>query len=320
MALPRWFPFHLDKVSYWSRTVIVPLLVLMAQRPLARNRARRRRARVVRDAAGSGSSDWYNCNRTGAWASLLPRRRSRAAARARSCSRSAARALHRDGGDLGRRAAERRGRARRDLSRDGQLGDDVRRARLSGGSSGARHRARLAGKADGDPGRPAPIASPACRRCGTRRWPRHALLEAGGEAAEARDSGVGLAEGPPDPGRRRRLGGRRGRACGPAAGPSSIATTIIPMSTIPRSSCMAMDRADRERYRESDRARDRVDLRPAEQEWRLGLVRRGQRILLPEPHPVRRSRRAAGPADGRRLRALPVACWRSSATSRIIRG
>jgi squalene-hopene/tetraprenyl-beta-curcumene cyclase len=37
MLLPRWFPFHLDKVSYWSRTVIVPLLVLMALRPRARN-------------------------------------------------------------------------------------------------------------------------------------------------------------------------------------------------------------------------------------------------------------------------------------------
>src|SRR4051812_28061542 len=24
MLLPRWFPFHLDKISYWSRTVIVP--------------------------------------------------------------------------------------------------------------------------------------------------------------------------------------------------------------------------------------------------------------------------------------------------------
>jgi squalene-hopene/tetraprenyl-beta-curcumene cyclase len=28
MMLPRWFPFHLHKVSYWSRTVMVPLLVL----------------------------------------------------------------------------------------------------------------------------------------------------------------------------------------------------------------------------------------------------------------------------------------------------
>jgi squalene-hopene/tetraprenyl-beta-curcumene cyclase len=37
MLLPRWFPFHLDKVSYWSRTVIVPLLILMTLRPRARN-------------------------------------------------------------------------------------------------------------------------------------------------------------------------------------------------------------------------------------------------------------------------------------------
>lgn len=37
MTLPRWSPFHIDKVSYWSRTVIVPLLVVMAQRPAARN-------------------------------------------------------------------------------------------------------------------------------------------------------------------------------------------------------------------------------------------------------------------------------------------
>jgi squalene-hopene/tetraprenyl-beta-curcumene cyclase len=37
MHLPRWFPFHLSKISYWSRTVIVPLLVLMALKPQARN-------------------------------------------------------------------------------------------------------------------------------------------------------------------------------------------------------------------------------------------------------------------------------------------
>ncbi|KMQ80972.1 Squalene--hopene cyclase [Candidatus Burkholderia pumila] len=37
MRLPMWFPFHLSKVSYWARTVIVPLLVLNAKRPLARN-------------------------------------------------------------------------------------------------------------------------------------------------------------------------------------------------------------------------------------------------------------------------------------------
>ncbi|WP_424627091.1 squalene--hopene cyclase [Bradyrhizobium sp. SYSU BS000235] len=37
MLLPRWFPFHLTKMSYWARTVIVPLLVLMHKKPLARN-------------------------------------------------------------------------------------------------------------------------------------------------------------------------------------------------------------------------------------------------------------------------------------------
>ena len=37
MLLPRWFPFHLSKVSYWSRTVIAPLLILMALKPKARN-------------------------------------------------------------------------------------------------------------------------------------------------------------------------------------------------------------------------------------------------------------------------------------------
>ena len=35
--LPKWFPFHLDKVSYWSRTVIAPLLIVMANRPKAKN-------------------------------------------------------------------------------------------------------------------------------------------------------------------------------------------------------------------------------------------------------------------------------------------
>ncbi len=37
MLLPQWSPFHITKVSYWSRTVLVPLLVLMAVRPRARN-------------------------------------------------------------------------------------------------------------------------------------------------------------------------------------------------------------------------------------------------------------------------------------------
>ena len=34
MLLPKWFFFHLSKVSYWSRTVIVPLLILYAKKPV----------------------------------------------------------------------------------------------------------------------------------------------------------------------------------------------------------------------------------------------------------------------------------------------
>jgi squalene-hopene/tetraprenyl-beta-curcumene cyclase len=37
LLLPRWFPFHLSKVSYWSRTVMVPLFVLYTFKARARN-------------------------------------------------------------------------------------------------------------------------------------------------------------------------------------------------------------------------------------------------------------------------------------------
>ncbi|WP_046867894.1 squalene--hopene cyclase [Microvirga massiliensis] len=37
MLLPSWFPFHLSKISYWARTVLVPLMVLQALKPRARN-------------------------------------------------------------------------------------------------------------------------------------------------------------------------------------------------------------------------------------------------------------------------------------------
>ncbi|TMA86543.1 MAG: squalene--hopene cyclase [Deltaproteobacteria bacterium] len=37
MLLPRWFPFHLCKVSYWARTVMVPLFLLYTFKARARN-------------------------------------------------------------------------------------------------------------------------------------------------------------------------------------------------------------------------------------------------------------------------------------------
>jgi squalene-hopene/tetraprenyl-beta-curcumene cyclase len=77
MLLPKWFPFHIMKIAYWSRTVIVPLLVLLAYKPRARNpkgvridelfleppeRPGSRRARRSRTAGGSRSSAASTCS------------------------------------------------------------------------------------------------------------------------------------------------------------------------------------------------------------------------------------------------------------------
>ena len=37
MKFPNWFPFNIYKISYWSRTVLIPLLVIMNKRPIASN-------------------------------------------------------------------------------------------------------------------------------------------------------------------------------------------------------------------------------------------------------------------------------------------
>jgi len=37
MLFPSWFPFHLDKVAYWSRTVMVPLFILCSLKAKAKN-------------------------------------------------------------------------------------------------------------------------------------------------------------------------------------------------------------------------------------------------------------------------------------------
>ena len=76
ILLPRWFPIHLSKMSYWARTVIVPLLVLAAQQPRGAQSARhpcaascsspgvhggRRRARRIKAPVWSaffGALDW----------------------------------------------------------------------------------------------------------------------------------------------------------------------------------------------------------------------------------------------------------------------
>ena len=66
MLLPKWFPFHLSKVSYWSRTVIVPLVVLMALKPRAKNPRGIRIAELFRQPP-EAVRDWHT-NPTGRFA------------------------------------------------------------------------------------------------------------------------------------------------------------------------------------------------------------------------------------------------------------
>ena len=37
MHAPRWFPFHIFKISFWARDTLIPLMVLMALKPKAKN-------------------------------------------------------------------------------------------------------------------------------------------------------------------------------------------------------------------------------------------------------------------------------------------
>ena len=37
MLMPKWFPIHMGRFSYWSRTVIAPLLILATLKPMAKN-------------------------------------------------------------------------------------------------------------------------------------------------------------------------------------------------------------------------------------------------------------------------------------------
>ncbi len=57
MLLPMWSPFHLNKISYWARTTIVPLMVMAALKPLAKNPKGCRPRRVVPAGSQVGRND-----------------------------------------------------------------------------------------------------------------------------------------------------------------------------------------------------------------------------------------------------------------------
>ena len=135
MLLPKWFFFHLDKVSYWSRTVMVPLFILCTRKAQSQEPARRAHPRAVHDAPGAGD------------AIISATARSAADCSAGSCSlverigpldhRSADAARHARAGDAARRsmdarAPERGGRAGRDFPGHGQRGRGDDHPRLPG--------------------------------------------------------------------------------------------------------------------------------------------------------------------------------------------
>ena len=130
MLLPRWFPFHLDKVSYWARTVMVPLLVLQALKPRPANPRRVGIAELFA-APPETVREWPNgAHQALGGGQVLRRDRLAAEARRAFLPRVLAPPRDRRGRGFRDRAPQRRGRPWRDLSRHGERRPDVRRARL----------------------------------------------------------------------------------------------------------------------------------------------------------------------------------------------
>ena len=69
LLLPKWAPFHIDKVSYWSRTVMVPLMVLAALKPKARNPRRVNIAELF--VTPADEQGFYQTNSTGTFPGTL---------------------------------------------------------------------------------------------------------------------------------------------------------------------------------------------------------------------------------------------------------
>ena len=147
MLLPKWFPFHIDKISYWARTVIVPLLVLQALEAEGDQSARRHHRRAVPRGSAHGRRAAQGAAPEMELVPRLPRNRHRAARARAGHAERPAQARDRPVRRLGDRAAQRHRRARRDLPGDGECREDVRGAGVSAGSSGPQDRARLARQA-----------------------------------------------------------------------------------------------------------------------------------------------------------------------------
>ncbi len=95
MLLPKWFPFHLDKISYWSRTVIVPLLGADGEEAARAQRQERAHRRIIRGAAAEHRTDAESAAAESVVVLVFPRRRQRFARDGAVVSQANAPARHR---------------------------------------------------------------------------------------------------------------------------------------------------------------------------------------------------------------------------------
>ena len=304
MLLPGWFPFHLDKVSYWSRTVIVPLLILMAHRPQAANPARvgiaelfvvppERERDYIANPTGSGWGRFF-----GGLDRLLRLAEPRfpKPARERALRAAVAFITERLNGEDGLGAIF--PAMANTVMAFKTLGYAADHPDLAIAQRAVRK--LLVERSD--------LAY--CQPCLSPLWDTalaaHAMME--------------VANDDPEPRVRRALDWVAERQILDVVGdwararpglrpggwpfeyrndhyPDVDDTAVIIARAAPRRPRALSGR---------DRARHRVGAGPAERERRLGLVRRRQHPRLSQQHPVRRPRRAARPADRRSDRALPL--------------
>ena len=235
MLLPMWSPFHINKISYWARTTIVPLLVLAALKPRAQKSQGHRHRRAVsagsafdrndaprrRIKAGAGSSCSADWTAYCGWSSRCFRRSCVPARSKRRCfCRRTVERRRWSGRDFppmvnavmmyecwASRRIIRRARSTR-TALDKLLGDRRARGLLPAlRLAGVGHRADL------------PCADRGRRRAGGAR----------------RQAGAGLAEAEAGAGRQGRLGGEAAARFVPEAGRSSTTMPTIPISTTLRS-------------------------------------------------------------------------------------
>ena len=305
MLLPRWFPFHLAKVSYWSRTVIVPLLILMALKPQARNPARHRHPGTLRDAARSSSGTTSPTAR----ATRSPRPSSASTA---WCGRSSP-ASPKISRDRALKAAV-------DFMTERLNGEEGLGAIFPAMANAVMAMDALGYAADD----PAVVTAKRalkrllittergtthCQPCLSPVWDTalamHAMMEAGEPPdGEVLDAAARWLLGARDHRREGRLGlepaGRRPERLG----------LPVRQPPLPGYGRHGRGRHGAAPHRPGaappgDRAGRALDRRDAERGRRLGRLRRRQHQALPQPHPLRRPRRAARSADGGRDRPLP---------------